>query len=393
MKEELKLYFRRLSFFIVLLVVFPGISFGIWWLKADKNSAILILDKTVPNKDFREHLGIFWAMEYDKFVNPETGKFYELDRDYFGYFPSEDEEGKYGYVKDFSDYSDSELNRLAESSDIIYYADTYGVYRNDFENEGDADEPSKKVYGGLNSKEVKLIELTQEKQKTVVLEYNSMASPTTKGLRSQMENTIGVRWTGWVARYFDELDTAINKGLPDWLISNYLNQHDQSWPHQGPGLVFVKESGEIEIFEDQKDYQNTIPFIRTPGRNKANFRLPEIVPYPDWFDVVLVQREFQVISYYDIEPTNEGLERLRAMGLPRFFPAVVFRPNGKGRSYYIAGDFADAKLNLGSAKFAGLPTLWRGFYSVANHRDRHGFFWNYYQPLISQIFSEAHRSK
>jgi hypothetical protein len=125
--------------------------------------------------------------------------------------------------------------------------------------------------------------------------------------------------------------------------------------------------------------------------NKHGFRLPEVVPYPDWFDVVMIERDYQVISYYDIAPTVEGLQRLRSMGLPRFFPAAVVRKMGKGSQYYFAGDYSDIQGNFGFPNFFGLPILWRGLYVASDYSDRQGFFWNYYHPLIAQILEKTNK--
>lgn len=88
---------------------------------------------------------------------------------------------------------------------------------------------------------------------------------------------------------------------------------------EGPGLIYIKESGQIEGFLHTLDYQNKLPLVRTQKINKHGFNLPEVIPYPDWFDVVMIERDYEVISYYDIAPTSAGLQRLRSMGLPRFF--------------------------------------------------------------------------
>nr|HAD53523.1 hypothetical protein [Algoriphagus sp.] len=252
---------------------------------------------------------------------------------------------------------------------------------------------SKKIYGGLSQADIDLLTLAKENEKTIVAEYNTMASPTLRSIRSQFERLMGLKWTGWIGRYFDELDVNKNGDLPQWLISNYRKQNDNQWPFVGPGLVFVNELGEIEIFVANEDFTNTTPLIRTQKVNKHGFSLPEVVPYPDWFDIVLIERDYQVVSYFDIGATNQGLERLREMGLPRFFPATVFKPNGKGEIYYMSGDFSDMQGDLGAASFKGLPFFYRGLYVASDYRDRQSFFWNYYLPLTRQILKRTHQKQ
>lgn len=388
MKEELKVFVFRLWPIFLLLVGFPLLSFGIWYFTPGKSFEILVMDKTVRDKTYQEHRGIFWTLDHLKYQNT-GGEFYQSDRDYLGFFPN----GKpdFGTSKDLVGKSEEEIRQLVSKTDLVYLADSYGVYENDFTVEKQ-DELSKKVYGGLDYSDIQLLRIAKEEGKVIVAEYNSIASPTPKAIRTEFENLMGVKWTGWIGRYFDELDTLANGDIPAWMIRQYQAQHG-AWNLVGPGLIFIKETGEIEAFLHQTDYQNKTPLIRTQKVNKHGYSLPEVVPYPDWFDVVLIEREYQVISYYDINPTSEGLQRLRSMGLPRFFPAAVVRKLEKGSQYYFAGDFSDMRGELGSPKFAGVPALWRGLYVVADYTDRQSFFWNYYYPLLNQVFENSRFEK
>lgn len=85
---------------------------------------------------------------------------------------------------------------------ILYIADTYGVYENDF-NEKPSTERSKLVYGGLSLVEVELIKKAGYKGRTVIAEFNSFSSPTNEAAREQIYDLLGLRWTGWISRYFD----------------------------------------------------------------------------------------------------------------------------------------------------------------------------------------------
>lgn len=388
MKIELKLFLTRLLPFILLLIGIPLISYMIWFSSPSQTVEILIFDKTVRDKTYSEHQGIFWTLEHSKVQNT-LGEFYDKSKDYLGFFPNGT--GTRGEKRDLTGKSKSQIDSLVAKNDLIFFADTYGVFENDFD-KPPVESPSKKLYGGLDISEIQLISSAKRQRKTVIAEYNSMASPTPKPLRTEFENLMGVKWTGWIGRYFDELDTLQNKDIPRWMISQYQIQHGK-WDLIGPGLIFLKESGEIEAFIFNRDVLNKTPLIRTQKVNKHGFSLPQVVPYPDWFDVVLIERDYQVVSYYDINPTAEGLKRLRTMGLPRFFPAVVFRQLDKSRQYYFAGDFSEIKEDLGSPRFSGLPFLWRSLYVAADFTDRRSFFWNYYNPLLEQIIDKAVETK
>ncbi len=387
--EEFRLYSKRVLPLAVILLFLPLVSFLVWIFTPARQLEVVVIDKTVPNTEYREHQVIFWVLEHLKFQN-KGQEFYRKASDYFGFHP--DESPGFGVVKDFREKNETEIKTMVSGTDLVYVADTYGVFEDDFL-ENPSETPSKKIYGGLDRSDMILLSEAKAQGKTIVAEFNSMATPTPLAIRSEFQNLMGLKWTGWIARYFDELDTLRNRDIPDWLITQYLDQHGNTWVPAGPGLVFVHEDGKVEIFSDKVDYLSKIPKIRTQRINTHGFKLPEVVPYPDWFDIVLIERDYQVVSYYDIEPTVQGTDRLKAMGLPRFFPTVVFKDTGKGELYYFAGDFADHRSRLGSARFTGLPVLWRGFHLVTDHTDREGFFWNYYYPLFSRILEKAYNRK
>lgn len=389
LKPEFKLYIQKYFIVILILALIPSISYGIWFFYPSNSLGVLVIDKTVPNNTYREHESIFWVLEHNKYIT-NTGNFYEANKDYYGFFPGNS--ANRGIVKDLSNLSDSEMKKRVSELDVIFLADTYGVYENNF-NTGSREDFSKKIYGGLDAVDIRMLKEAVAQEKTVIAEFNSMASPTPKAIRAEFENIMGMKWTGWISRYFDEMDTLVNNDIPGWFIRQYLIQHDNLWVPPGPGLVFVRDDGKVETLTFNTDYQNQIPLIRTQRNNKPGFNLPEVIPYPDWFDIIMIERDYQVISYYDINPTEQGLEKLREMGLPRFFPAAVSKNHGKGSLYYLSGDFSDQRTDLGSAKFTGLPYLWRGFHVVTDYTDRQSFFWNYYYPLTSKIFKNVYEGK
>lgn len=384
--EEFKVSFGRLLPFIFILIFVPLISYVLWMVYPVKEMEIVVIDKTVPNENFQEHQAIFWAMEHLKIKN-RAGEFYKADKDYYGFYP--DNSPSFGTFNDFRELSENQIKKIASDLDVLYFADTYGVFENDFVPDSKG-EISKKIYGGLNRSDINLLKEASVQNKTIIAEFNTMASPTSMGIRAEFENLMGLKWTGWIARYFDEMDTTINVDIPKWFISQYAQQHDSTWVPAGPGIVFVHENGSVEAFSDGLDYMGTTPKIRTQKINQHGFKLPEIVPYPDWFDIVLIERDYQVISYYDIDPTELGKEKLRQMGLPRYFPAAVMKDVGVGKYYYFSGDYSDMQNSIGSPRFMGLPMLWRGFHLVTDYTDRESFYWNYFYPLLSQILEKTY---
>ncbi|AMQ56774.1 hypothetical protein [Algoriphagus sanaruensis] len=388
MKEELRIFLIRLWPLWFLIIGIPVISFLIWMILPYKNLEITLIDKTVPNQDYQEHGSFYWLLDHQK-IRKNNGSLYSKDSDYLGFFPSG--EADFGIKKDLSKKSKADIESLASKSDLVFFADTYGVYEDDFREDTDY-RPSQKIYGGLDLKDIELLTKAKEFKKTVIGEYNVMASPTPTVVRSEFERLMGIKWTGWIARFFDELDSLQNPDIPKWMRDQYTLQHGE-YPLKGPGMIFIEESGRIEALLHEEDFGNETPMIRTQLMNKAGFKLPELVPYPDWFDIVLIERDYNVISYFDINPSVSGIQKLRNMGLPRFFPAAIVREIEGAKQYYFSGDFSDFRYQLGSAKFYGLPFFWRGIYLANNYTDRRGFYWNYYYPLMDQIIEQIKKDK
>ncbi|WP_206670258.1 hypothetical protein, partial [Escherichia coli] len=91
-------------------------------------------DKTVPDNSFQEHAGLFWTLNHLKYKK-STGDFYNLEKDYLGYFPNNTQ--GLGTIKDLQRKSESEIRSISKKHDLIYLADSYGIYEGDFSNNQD----------------------------------------------------------------------------------------------------------------------------------------------------------------------------------------------------------------------------------------------------------------
>lgn len=386
--EEFRIFLKWIFFFLFVFLAIPLSSFLLWQLLPKTSLAVVIVDKTVVNRDFQEHFSIHWTLNHLRYIKP-NGDFSNYKEDYFGFFPAKD--GTYS-IKDLNGLTDQKMDELLAETSLIYYTDTYGVYENDLEKE-ELQGPSKKIYGGFERADLEFLKKAYSAEKTIISEFNTIASPTSKGIKTEFETLVGLKWTGWIVRYFDELDILLNDELPIWMIDAYSKQHNDQWNLKGSGLVFLKDTGKIEILEYGKHTQNKVPLITTGTAIQNKVGIPEFVAYPYWFDIILIERDFEVISYYDINPTEEGMEMLRKMGLPRYFPAVVVKPNGKGKFYYFSGDFADNEVSNNSFKFYGIARIWRMFLNAEDYSQRNSFFWNYYFPLMGYILDDVNNKE
>ncbi|CAM5334101.1 Glycosyl transferase family 2 OS=Lysinibacillus sphaericus OX=1421 GN=LS41612_05160 PE=4 SV=1 [Lysinibacillus sphaericus] len=154
----------------LMLIITPII---IWYLDDNTPLNVAILDKTVPNETYREHLGVNWFLNHYKYTMDNQP--YDLVDSYFGTQP--DDKLKSVTEKKFpTDYS---------NYDVIYLADTYGVYKDDLGQEKRLGQRSEKIVGGLEMEEWQSIvsRLASNKKSMLIAEYNTFASPTTEAVR------------------------------------------------------------------------------------------------------------------------------------------------------------------------------------------------------------------
>lgn len=343
-----------------MLFFFPRIF---WQLKPENPIDLVVIDKTTPSTDYREHLGLFWILTNDKVTKP-SGEDYSIEEDYFGYNP------KLGVP--MNPYN------ISREVDLIYIADTYGVYTNDVgeENEGAR---SQKIYGGMEEKEWEAILRSKGENTTLIAEYNSFATPTEEGPRSLMEETLGVEWSGWSGRHFDDL---MSDEIPSWLIANYEAQYQQKWSFEGGGLAFVHYTDQVIIL-DERAAEEKVSFTLTDA-GKKKFPKVSSSHYPYWFDILTAGDDAVVYAKYNLHLSQEGHDILEQAGIPASFPAVVHQPESK--TYYFAGDYADyTKDNL---------MKWErsDFLMTIFSQDTSKFFWVTYVPLMRVILDEVKNS-
>ncbi|MDN3670838.1 hypothetical protein QWY93_16070 [Echinicola jeungdonensis] len=375
----------RWSLFVILIIsipifIIPAISHLIWKVKPSFSHQFTILDKTVPDEERLEHRAIFWTLNHLK-INKPNGLPYNFKEDYLGFFPKENAPHT---IRDLSGYSAKQIDSLAINTDAFYLVDSYGVYDADFSDQKTG-KISKKIYGGLTENDLELLDQLIKKKKLVIAEFNSMGAPTQEDLRLSFEKKMKIRWTGWISRYFDELDTLVNEELPNWLIKNYKNQHGNIWHFKGSGQVFVHESGQVEILKFGEDLTIEVPHVTSPYNSQTEIPLPKSVNFPYWFEIIRISRDYEVISYIDLSPNKSGLKKLQEMGLPQYFPATIHRKNGEGDIYYFTGDFADNPIGMKTSSFAGFPWLKKMTTHRFDYSNRTSFYWNYYFPLLNHI--------
>lgn len=396
-KRKLKKLFWILLIIVVLLLIFsPLIMFGLWYFTPDKPLNIFVLDKTVINKTYQEHLSLNWVLKHDKYVKPDSS-FYSPEFDYHGFFP--DGNGDYTTSK-IDTLSTEELDVISDKYDMAYFTDLYGVYRVEWNNEypelnpdempGRVGERSSLMYGGLKEKELELLLQFKEKKKLVINEFNIIASPTSYSVRKKYEEGFNVRWTGWTGRYIENLDSTINRELPRWLLNNYKNQNDGNWPFKNSGIILVSNSDSVVILENETHLNIELPYIHTDKEHRRYYGIADEMKYPFWFDVIQTSDDNEIISRYQLDTNAKGDSLLQRWRIPKHFPAVIKSKNDEPY-YYFAGDFADNPITMKRSRLKYIQNFGFLFYDeVAN--ERKSFFWEFYQPLVSRILEDYYQT-
>ncbi len=291
---------KKLLFFLTLLLLLLLVPFILWQLKDDVPSNIAIIDKTVPNDDYREHQGIVWFLNHQKYKQKD-GQAINKTTDYFGVHPNISEKK----------YEASELPHDYSDYDTIYLADSYGVYEDDTpwnerERKGAR---SNLIHGGLTETEWSAIvdRLNQNEKSLFIAEFNSFASPTEDGVRQSMTDLLGVEWSGWVGRYFDELDYEKNIEIPQWIV----DQYGDNWNYTGEGFLLVNDlTYETVVLELNKHVMDKGISISFTDEGKEKFDITKQVKYNYWFDIIVPKSHATVYATYDWQLTNEGKELL-----------------------------------------------------------------------------------
>lgn len=379
-----------------LLILLPLLMYLIWLLKPVTQFNVLILDKTVLTSRVQEHISLSWILKHAKYSHSDSG-LYRPSKDYYGFFP--DDKGSYT-IKDFNNYTNAELQKLATTYDMVYYTDLYGMYSNEWiatyfpkrvNDPRFISQRSELYYGGLTQTELDLLQLFRQKNKLIINEFNIIAHPTAFQIRRAYEKDFHLKWSGWVGRHFDSLDTLTNMDLPRWLIDNYVHQHKGEWPFKRSGIAFVREDDRVEILENNTHLNVEVPYIYTSEEIADKYNVAEKMKYPFWFDIISVNDTLNtVLSEYRIDTNTRGDSILRAWKIPKTFPAAICSRDEL--FYYLSGDFCDNPVELRSASFQGIE--WFSFIAASGEKsERVSFFWKYYRPFITSVLDRYKKNR
>ncbi|WP_316793688.1 hypothetical protein [Pedobacter frigoris] len=380
----------KLRTVLVVILAIPLIMWLVWLCTPKTKMVAAIIDKTVLTTQGQEHISLTWILNHQKITKTST-KPYKIANDYYGFFPLDNEKFR---LKGLERFSADQLQQLSEDADMVYFTDTYGIYKNEWYAQANNTERSGMIYGGMSSQDIELLKLMKAKRKLIITEFNSIGSPTHVDTRHRFESLFAMRWTGWTGRFFENLDSAKNKELPRWLIRNYKRDNNNQWPFKKSGVAFVNDHDQVVILEDSTDLKDPMPHITSTAYGQENFGLPARIKYAFWFDVIQpdLKTNTQVASF-NIDVNARGRKLLAKHNLPAVFPAVIMHKDRDYRFYYFSGDFCDNPISMGTSYFKGITFFKWLFYNTADPMERSSFFWNFYKPMVTKILDEEKEFK
>jgi len=372
-----------IAIFLLIVII---TSFVLWWVQPKKKIDIFLLDKTVPTKSRKEHRSFHWLLTYNK-ITDSKGDLYKIT-DYFGFFPESSQRKDF----DFKSLTIADVNIISDSIDLAYYTDLYGVYYNNWYGKNSPQvSPKQKVYGGLNQNDYLLLKKLKNKQKTIITEFSLLNKPTSDLVRKKTENLFDFYWEGWIGRYYNNLDTTVNRNFPSWITRLYKQQNKDKWPFKGAGIILIHKYGKVIVLEADKHLNHACTKIETSNDFVEKYNLPSKINYTNWFDVISSGETNSIAAEFNLNVNAKGDSILERYGLNSTFPAIVSHEKNY-RFYYFAGDFADNPVVKETAYFKGVKTIER-WLNNDKTCNRTNFYWDYYIPLIEGIIKETKNTK
>lgn len=368
----------------------------VWEVRPAQMLSVAVLDKTVNDDSYREHKGLFWILNQQKY-RMEDGVKYLYDRDYYGSQPTMN-----GMRPEERTLSDMPAN-----TQLIYVADTYGLAEAQgeeaAETSGSANTGGRtpdSQGSGMKKLDVNVLEAAAARGTMLVAEFNSVAEPTEDAIRDRASALLGMEWTGWTARYFPDLTAGVE--VPGWVPQRYQEITGREWNYSGAGFLFVERSGDLFVLREGEETDGGARISFTEA-GQEHFGMNPNSRYNYWFDIVTASGGSEVLAEYNLQLTGNGRALLAEHGIHERFPAVI-RREAKGEtaasagataspaegqvSYYFAGDYADHNEYPFWRRYAGWP-VFKSWFTFDRPGSEEAFYWDVYVPMMKTILGEA----
>lgn len=377
---------KLLKLCIFLFFLIPVVSWVSWKLKKEIPINVLVIDKTTPDERFSEHLSFFWLINQNKWVK-RNGDEYDYAKDFLGFYPNND--GTYS-IKDLKKLAPKDIAKMADTLDLAFFADTYGIYNSNWKDHPDYGKDTISfVYGGMTSEELELMRELKKRKKALIVEFNLFASPTSAHIRKQTEELFGLKWSGWVGRYFTTLDTVIDTEIPKWVPELYRKNYNKEYDFKNAGIVLVDSKEHIIILENETHLIDEFPILKSTQSTQEEYQVPGEIYYPFWFDINTSDSRNEILANFQINVNEKGKQLMDSLSVPLEFPAI-FQHKKDYHFTYFACDFSDNQMGIYSSYFDGVEKINGAFYSANQVKDRKMFFWKYYRPFMTTLMDNIY---
>ncbi len=249
--------------------------------------------------------------------------------------------------------------------------------------------------------------------------------------QKRLEETLHTNYLGFYGRYVDKFEEEHEYDFRLWKnVADYIKRTPElkaKYPNgpRGPGFVIYPD-GRQTITNPETGQEEENPFAQPiiltqedlrPNVNSAELatinRNPQMAddpllrgvsektPMRYWFDVVKPIGEAKVLTFYKLLLNDRGLEKLKAAKFPvkflktdgrgnalAIFPATIASRQGDDlRSFYFAGDASDYSLVSRVSELVPATGGVMEFLGARTGPFPMQYYWNYYQPLMRNIFS------
>jgi hypothetical protein len=375
---------------MVLFFLLPLWMSIYWYLSPNRKLVVAIIDKSLFSEEGKQHVSLNWVLGQEKFTKTNKQQ-YQQTKDYYGFFTSDKD--KY-VLKGLERFSANQLEQLSKDADLAYFTNSYGVFKNDVHGKINQGNGLFLQQTGMSSQDFQFLSSMKSKGKLVIVEFNALAPPTLPQVRTDFELLFGVKWTGWIGRYFSSFDSSKNKELPDWLIKDYRTQHKGLWPFKKGGIAFVHADKSVVILEEDVDLTSPYPEIIANSEGVSKFHLKESTTYTYWFDIVAFdQNTNHSAANFNINCNEKGAAIMANANIPNNFPAITLHQKDDYQFFYLSTDFSENPIGIKSAYFKGMPLFKPFLYNGRDRMDRRVFFWEIYQPLLTNILNGYYNSK
>lgn len=223
------------------------------------------------------------------------------------------------------------------------------------------------VSGSVNEQRWREATTSEQLNKLLLIQPIDWLGVQDELLTREIEDFTGVRFTGWIMRYFEDL-SASNPDIPD----STKELVEGNWEYEGSGYIFTNERIEqTVVIESEEVYQH----------GDSNDWVES--DYRGWIQIVTTPIEEDVSFWFALpESIHQQLPVELTEGL---VPAIVQREHPEIQSVYMAADYQSLESPPALYQIFGLSSVYNFFY--ANRGD--GFYWSTFTSQLTNMVASA----